>query len=65
MAEERLKAELDKAKAEVQRLKDSMTLGTPMLRKDLSLITLLPKWTGSDSVITLESLFPALKVPPD
>ena len=54
IAEERLKDELEEAKAEVQRLKDIMTVGTPMLRKDLFLITLVPKWTGSDSVVTLE-----------
>ena len=54
MAEERLKAELADAKAEVQRLNDSLSVGTPTLHKELSLITLVPKWTGSDSVVTLE-----------
>jgi len=61
MAEERLKAELAEAKAEVQRLKDSMTVGTPMLHKDLSLTTLVPKWTGSDSVVTLEEFISSIE----
>ena len=61
MAEERLKAELEEAKAEVQRLKDSVTVGTPMLHKDLSLITLVPKWTGSDSVVTLEEFISSIE----
>ena len=60
MAEELLKAELEEAKAEVKQLKDSMTVGTPMLHKDLSLITLVPKWTGSDSVVTLEEFISSI-----
>ena len=61
MAQELLKAELEEAKAEVRRLRDSMTVGTPMLRKDLSLITLVPKWTGSDSVVTLEEFISSVE----
>jgi hypothetical protein len=61
MVEKRLKAELEEAKAEVQRLKESMTVGTPMLHKDLSLITLVPKWTGSDSVVTLEEFISSIE----
>ena len=61
MADERLKAELAEAKAEVQRLKDSLSVGTPMLHKDLSLITLVPKWTGSLSVVTLEEFISSIE----
>jgi len=32
-----------------------------MLHKDLSLITLVPKWTGSDSVVTLEEFISSIE----
>jgi len=54
MADARLRAELAEAKAEFQRLKDRMPVGTPTVHKDLSLITLVPKWTGTDAAVTLE-----------
>ena len=64
MAEARLQAELADAKAEVHRLKDRVPVGTPTVHKDLSLITFVPKWTGTDAAVTLESLFRGSKVPP-
>jgi len=53
MAEARLLSELAEAKAEVRWLKDCITVGTSTVHKDLSLITLVPKWTGSDAAVTL------------
>ena len=49
MADARLQAELAEAKLEVQQLKDRMSVGTPTVHKDLSLITLVPKWTRTDA----------------
>jgi hypothetical protein len=60
MADARLQAELAEAKAEVQRLKDRMSVGTPTVHKDLSLITLVPKWTGSDAAVTLEEFISSI-----
>jgi hypothetical protein len=52
--EVRLQAELAETKMELQRLRESISPGTPTLNKDLSLVTLIPKWSGSDSSVTLE-----------
>lgn len=54
MTDARLQAEILETRAELQRLKDSMSVGTPTVHKDMSLVTLIPKWTGSDSAVTLE-----------
>jgi hypothetical protein len=43
---DRLKAELIEAKSEIQRLKERMSLGVPTVHKDLSLVALVPKWSG-------------------
>jgi hypothetical protein len=61
MSEVRLQAELTETKLELQRLRDSMLAGTPTLHKDLSLITLVPKWSGSGSTGTLEEFFSSLE----
>jgi len=57
MSEARLLAEEMEAKAEVQRLRERMSVGTPTVHKDLSLITLVPKWSGSNSAVTFEEFF--------
>jgi hypothetical protein len=48
MAEEIVRAELAEPKVELQRLKDNMPVGKMILHKDNSLITLIPKWDGSE-----------------
>jgi len=50
-------AELAEAKTEVQRLRERMSIGTHAVHKDLSLITLVPKWSGSNSAVPLEEFF--------
>jgi len=62
MAEARLLAELAEAKAEVQRLKDRIPVGTPTVHKELSLITLVPKWTGTDAAVTLEEFISSIEI---
>jgi hypothetical protein len=54
MSTEQLHAELAEAKAELQRVIDRMSVGNPFLHKDMSLITLVPKWDGSESAGNLE-----------
>jgi len=57
MEESRLQAEVLETKAEIQPLRDSissMSVGAPIVHKDLSLVSLVPKRSGSDSSIILE-----------
>jgi hypothetical protein len=54
MADARLKAELVETKAELQRLRERVSAGTPTVHKDLSLISLVPKWSGLENGIPLE-----------
>ena len=51
---DRLQAELAEAKAELQRLRERVSVGTPTVHKDLSLISLIPKWSGAETGIPLE-----------
>jgi hypothetical protein len=37
-----------------------MSVGSPIVHKDLSLVTLLPKWSGSDSSVTLEEFLSSI-----
>ena len=37
-----------------------MSIGTPTVHKDLSLFTLVPKWSGSNSAIPLEEFFSSI-----
>ena len=57
MAESRLQAKLQKTKSELLRLRARVFVGTLTIHKDLSLISLIPKWLGTDSTVTLEELF--------
>ena len=62
MAEYRLlQQELAESKAEIQRLTERMSLGTPTVHKDMSLISLIPKWSGSETAVPLEEFFSSLE----
>jgi len=61
MADARLHAELAESKAEIQKLRQRMSLGAPTIHKDISLITLVPKWSGPESAVTLEELFDSME----
>jgi hypothetical protein len=54
MADAKLQAELEQSKAEIVGLRKRMSMGLPTVHKDLSLIALIPKWSGSDSAVPLE-----------
>jgi len=60
MSEARLLAKLAEAKTEVQRLRECMSIGTPTVHKDLSLITLVPKWSGSNSAVPVKEFFSSI-----
>ena len=54
MADAKLQAELEQSEAEIVRLRERMSMGLPTVHKDLSLISLIPKWSGSESAVPLE-----------
>ena len=54
MAELRLQAELVESKAEIQRLRERMSIGTPTVHREMFFISLVPKWSGSETVVPLE-----------
>ena len=51
MADARLQAGLAETKTEVLRLRESFSLATPTVHKDLSFVSLEPKWPVSDSSV--------------
>ena len=57
MSEAGLLAEVTEAKAKVKRLRERMSIGTPPVHKDLSLITLVPKWSDSNSLFPFDEFF--------
>ena len=61
MAEARLQAGMAQAKLDFQRLKDRIPVGNPTVHKDLSLITLVPMWTGTDAAVTLEEFISSME----
>ena len=61
MAEARLFAELQETKAELQRLRERVATGTQTVHKDLSLVSLVPKWSGSETGIPLEDFLSSIK----
>jgi len=56
----RLQAELAQTRLELQQLKARMETGAVTVHKDPSLVSLIPKWSGSCSTISLEQFFLAL-----
>ena len=45
---DRLQAELAQTRLELQQLKGRMETGAVTVHKDLSLVSLIPKWSGSE-----------------
>ena len=59
--EARLKLELSEAQIEIQRLKERLSTTPLTIHKDFSLVSRLPKWSGSESAISWEEFFPNIK----
>jgi len=57
MQDASLQAQLLESKAEITRLRERLSIGTPTVHKDLSLISVVPKWSGSGSAVSLEDFF--------
>ena len=61
MSHEHLKVELLEARKEIERLERASTSTTPTVHKDLSLISIIPKWSGSDGTVTLEEFLECIE----
>jgi len=62
MSHEQLKADLFEARKEIERLKErASTSMTPIVHKDLSLMSVIPKWLGSDDTVTLEEFLESIE----
>ena len=61
MTDARLQAKLAKSKIEIQKLREHLCMGTPTVYKDLSLISLFPKWSGLESAVPLEEFFDSIE----
>jgi len=61
MAYAQLQKEVEESKLEIQRLRERMSLGTPTIHKELSLIALIPKWPGSEPTNHLEKFILTLE----
>jgi len=59
--EARLKLELSEAQLEIQRLRERLSTTPPVVHKDLSLVSLVPKWSGAESAISLEEFFSSIE----
>jgi hypothetical protein len=60
MQEPSLQAQLADSKAEVARLRDRLSLGVPTVHKDLSLVSLVLRWTGAASANPLEEFIESI-----
>jgi len=56
-----LQQEIEDSRSEIQRLRERMSLGAPTVHKDLSLISLIPRWSGSASTNSLEEFISTLE----
>jgi hypothetical protein len=54
MQDPSLQAQLAESKAEVARLRERLSIGVPTVHKDLSLVSLVPRWSGAESATPLE-----------
>ena len=61
MAEVRLRAELEESNAELARLRQRMSLDVPTVHKDSSLISLIPKWSGAETSVSLEEFLSSIE----
>ena len=56
-----MRTELEKSKEEIQRLKERLSGGPYSVHKDLSLVALVPKWSGIDSAVPIEEFFATIE----
>jgi len=57
MTDARLQSELEESKQEIRRLRERLSLGTPTVHKDMSLVSLVPKCSGTETAVLLDEFF--------
>jgi len=60
MSKARLKQELAESKTELDKLKEEMSSGMHTVHKDLSLLYLVPKWSGAENATSLEEFLASI-----
>ena len=61
MAKAQLRAELTETKAELERLNERISVGTPTIHKDLFLISFILKWPGLETGFPLEEFLSSIE----
>jgi len=61
MADLRLRAEIEESKSELARLRQRMSLDVPTVHKDFSLISLISKWSGAETSVSLEEFLSSIE----
>jgi hypothetical protein len=61
MAEGKLQVELDQARQEVLRLRERLTTALPTVHKDMSLLSLVPNWSGAKATVPLEEFLASVE----
>ena len=61
MAQAKLRRKLEESKLEIQRLRERMSLEAPTIHKYFSLISLIPRWSASESTNSLEEFISTLE----
>jgi hypothetical protein len=64
MQDSSFQAQLLESEEEITRLKERLSVGVPTVHKDFSLISLVPKWSGSESAILLEEFLQNIESAP-
>jgi hypothetical protein len=60
-SEVRLKLKLSEVQTEIQCLRDRLATAPRTIHKDFSLVSLIPKWSGMESAISLEEFFSSIE----
>ena len=60
MADACLQVQLEESKQEIQRLRERLSLGNPTVHKDLSLVSLVPKWSAAKTAVPLDEFFASI-----
>jgi len=60
MAEAKLRQEIAESRAKIDKLREQWSSGMHTVHKDLSLISLVPKWSGGDNATPLEEFLASI-----
>jgi len=60
MADARLQAELEELKHGILRPRERLSLGNPTVHEGLSLVSLVPKWSGAETAVPFDEYFASI-----